>query len=251
MRRFVNPAVASLLLLAHTWALAAAPTFVGKAEDFSNDDQTNLTLTLPAHATDDFGLITCTWNESGTTPTVTDPTGYTVAIKEIQTDGRDRGSAIYHKKFTSGSETNPTIAFSAANSDHSCNIHIFRGVHTSDPLDATITQNFGQNERNPTNEDITPDNADAAIVLIQHSSNGEDISAAGAPSGYTLGDWNVVGGGVSNDAWLAVAYLLGATGLQNPGAWTNTGVSTSTDYTTYTVALRAAASGSALLRRRR
>lgn len=210
-------------------------TYVG-GDATTSGGVSSLGLTLPTHATDDFAVI-YGYGDAGTaTISITVATGWTELVQEQHTVNRARRNAIFYKKLTSASETNPTVSFSASD-QWGASVHIFRGVHTTDPFDgngADYTTNNNADDNNPTPQAITTDSAGSAILLLLGLTSSE-ISAGGAPSGYTLGEnsfganRNVVG-----------AYLLdaGAAGAKSPGVWTNTASGSTADYSQYSIALR-------------
>lgn len=229
-----------------------AITFVGSASNDTSGSTSSLTLTLPAHQADDFAVIFCMGRErNGTsTPHYSTSTAGWSKLSEDKYAGTtvDSITAVFYKKLTSASETNPVIDNNSSiqtDFGFSVSVHIFRGVDPADPW-ASLTPFYqfssGAGARNPTNPAITTD-ADNATILLFNGSSHDNITTAGAPSGYTLGA-NVVGG-PKDWRQQETAYLLdaGTLGVKTPGAWTNTGLNDENDYILYTVALKPSLSG--------
>ena len=251
--KFFKKAIALVVvgLLAPVWAMAAAPTFVGSVSDSANDNMASLTMTLPAHATDDFGITCATADHSGQSPllALTVATGWTQLFNEIESDARARRTACWYKKFLSASETAPVITCSA-NSDHSASVHIFGGVDTTTPFDAAYTQGFISNTITPTNEDIVTATANATVFLLDFHNYIVEYTAAVAPSGYVLGE--VPEPNTHGSHFVSYDLDVGAAATIDPAAWGNTGTHATSDSSLYTLALRpAGAAASPTIQRRR
>lgn len=207
---------------------------------------TTLTPTLPTHATDDL-LVAYMFSDSQPTSavhTLATASGWTqLIVSEENTDGRDTAQSLWYKVATSASETSPTFEINASNA-HTVVIHVFRGVDTTTPIDVTTTTNGGQNNTTAAAPAITTATNNAAVVVFGGQSH-DDLTAYGAPSGYTAGEFDDVGAG-SHWAFAYSAYLLdaGTAGTETPGAWTHTdNGSAVADYQNLTVALRPDAGG--------
>lgn len=200
---------------------------------------TDMELTLPAHATDDVGIVFAqsdTNQASFPTLSLITATGWTELTNSPWNDDtgtRDRVVAGWYKVFTSSSETNPVISESYAD-QRSCMVYVFRGVDTTTPLDgATPTHNQGAATLNPDPPDITTNTDNAAVILyLNETSSG--VTAFVAPSGYTLGENQV--GVLHTQSAGAYDLDVGGSGTISPAAWSNTG--TGGDYSQITVALR-------------
>lgn len=216
-------------------------TFVGSASAQQGSNTTSITLTLPAHQADDFALAYGRADEAGTVPVLDISTaGWTLLHNANPTSGRDRVEYVWYRRFTSGSEANPTMTISIAQ-EHSFSVHVFRNVDTVQPFDVTFQFSSGQNDTTPVSPAITTVTDNAAIILF-HGATHDDISVAGVPatpSGLTLGE--TILGGTNDHRGQITAYLLdaGAAGTITPTAWTHTSSPTGTaEWSVYTIALR-------------
>jgi len=216
-------------------------TFVG-SDSGEDSGGANITLTLPTHEDEDFGLIYARADEAGTVSVlaVTSASGWTELFSENPTSGRDRVEYMFYKVFTSDSETDPVMTNSTTE-EWSASVHVFRNVDPTTPFDTTYQFDSGQNDTTPTNPAITTVSDNAAIVLFQGSTH-DDITVAGVPTtptSLTLGE--TILGGANDHRGQIAAYKLdvGSAATITPTAWTHTSSPTGTaEYTTVTVALR-------------
>ncbi len=220
-------------------AAATGITYVGDDSGHVNTG-TSIALTLPTHATDDFAVIYAYGDRTSANISISVATGWTELVDENHTAGRARRNGIFYKKLTSASETNPTVSFSVSD-DYSALVMVFRGVDTTTPLDATYTSGNGTDTLSPTAPAITTVTNNAAVLTFCGLTHSE-LTAYGAPSGYTLGPntvSNTVGVAHLNSG---AAYLLdsGTAGSKLGIAWSNSGTLSTTDYSVYTLALRPA-----------
>ncbi len=219
-----------------------AITFVGSNSGQEAANTTGITLTLPTHAADDFGIIYARADESGTVPVLSigSATGWTLLRNDNPIDGRDRVEYGWYKKFTSGSETNPVVNIDTAQ-EHSASVHVFRGVDTTTPFDVAEQVNSGSNDTTPVNPAITPVTANGCLILF-HGATHDDISVAGVPttpSGITLGE--TILGGTNDHRGQITGYKLdyGSAATITPTAWTHTSSPTNTaEWTVITIVLR-------------
>ena len=223
-----------------------AITYVGSASDDQGFNANNLTPTLPTHAADDFMLAFMWCDAQPTAPTTAliTATGWTNLYQdELNTDGRDTSWSLWYKKATSSSETDPVFTVDTS-VVHTVQIAVFRGVDTTTPFDVTTTSNGGTNDETPPLPTITTVNDNCAIVVFGGQSH-DDLSAFGAPSGYTL-NVGIDRGSGAHRGYNYGAYLLdaGTAALEDPGSWTHTGNGSGVaDWQNVTIALRAAGGG--------
>ncbi len=230
------------LLLFISVAAQAAVTHVGGAAGDEGANTTGITLTLPSHATDDFGVVCAFGDGDPTAPvfSIGTATGWSTLRNDTTVSGRQITTYVFYKKFTSASETNPVL-----NTDQSDSrgvvLNVFRGVDTTTAFDVTEQYTDTENVVNPSNPAITTVTNNAAVLLCLGQSLA-DATTTGAPSGYTLGQSTGV---TQNHRHTASAYDLdvGALGTETPGAWTNGGSDGVGDNQEYTMALRPAAGG--------
>lgn len=117
----------------------------------------------------------------------------------------------------------------------------FRGCDTTTPIDVSFdsaqTAAHILNTLNSPNPDITTV-TDGAWVLLADSHSGNatmDITAYGAPSGYTLR----ASTGISQNRVLALATNeIASAGAENPGNWTHSGTASGDDLSQITMAIR-------------
>ena len=222
-----------------------AISFVGSDSGSQGANTTGITLTLPTHATDDFGIIYGRIDEVGTVPVLSigTATGWTLLDNRNPTSGRDRVEYVWYKKFTSASETNPVMNTDTARA-HSASVHVFRGVDTATPFDATFQFNSGANDTTPVNPAITPVTANGALILFDGATH-NDITVAGlpaTPTGLTLGEVVLSSGNNHRGQYTAYKLDYGAAATITPTAWTHTSSPTGTaEWSVYTIVLRPAA----------
>lgn len=216
-------------------------SFVGGVAGESIDGS-NLTAVLPAHIANDFALASLHGDLDTSVFALTVAAGWSQLFQVAHTTGRGRKSALFYKKFTSNSETNPVFTDDVSQ-EYSFNMLIFRGVHLTTPFDATFTQNNAVNSILPNAPAITTTTANAALVSF-HGSTHDRITTAGAPAGMTLGPQQILGAANDHRQNLS-AYVLdaGAAGAKLGTPWThNAGVDDALpDYSVHTIALRKAA----------
>lgn len=221
-------------------------TFVGSDSAEAGSGTADMTLTLPSHQADDFAIAYGRSDDD--VPVLAISTaGWTELDQRSPTSDRDRSEAVFFRRFTSGSETNPTMTIDTSQ-EHSFSVHVFRGVDTTTAFDATPNFQFteGTNDTTPTNPAITSATDDACLILL-HGATHDDISVAGAPStpaGMTIGE--TVLGTANDHRGQITAYLLdaGTAGTITPTAWTHTSNPTSvSDFSLYSLLLRAAVAG--------
>ena len=223
-----------------------AITHIGQdSEQNASGNTADMTFTLPSHATDDFGIISATVRNTGAAVAIGAASGWTELRSDTNTTGDTTVTYIWYKKFTSASETNPTITIDLGRNRAFIG-HVFRGVDTTTPFDVTEVFTKISNASNPTNAAITTANANGCLLLTMGNTNGE-LTALGVPAtpaSLTAGA-EAFAGGSSVD--MASCYLLdyGAAGTITPTAWTNTVTSSTGEAPCYTVALRAQAAAAA------
>lgn len=210
--------------------------YIGGAVNDSSSS-TTLTLTLPSHQEDDFAIVYCRADEAGTIASWTETAagGWTKLREDNFTEGRDRVEAIFYKKLGI-SESNPTFQ-SSINEQISASVNIFRNVDPETPFDVTEMVLHNQNDPTPPNPAITTVNDNAALIVLNGQTH-DDITAAGAPAGFTIA--TDITGSVKDHRQQIVAYQLdsGAAGLKTIGDWTHSFNNSVSEYSTYSIALR-------------
>lgn len=222
-------------------------TFVSSSESGSADVfGTSLTIAAPASIADG-DLLIFTGAISNPITGLTPPGGWTTVVNETSpAAGTARGLCVAYK--IASSESGSYTFTADASRNRAGAIHVFRGVDNASPLDVTFAagshQSESENDETPANASITTV-TDGAVVFLSGMISADDVTAAGAPTGYTLGQNGV--GSSYNDRQFYTAYKTVATaGAESPGSWTNTGNGTNIgDSINVTVALRPASSGAA------
>ena len=170
---------------------------------------------------------------------------FTLLHFDESTLGRDRSSSMWWRVLD-GTETTVTFSDTGDTSEeHSLLVTVWRGVDNSTPFDVAWNAGNhyteGQNNYNGTPDPITTA-TDGAMVVISQCVTHDDITTAGAPTGYTIG---VDGTGTSldNAQQIHVYKLIASAGTETPGAFTHTVNSTVSEANFRTVALRPAPDG--------
>ncbi len=170
---------------------------------------------------------------------------FTLLHFDESTSGRDRSSSMWWRVLD-GTETTVTFSDTGDTSEeHSLLVTVWRGVDNSTPFDVVWNAGNhyteGQNNYNGTPDPITTA-TDGAMVVISQCVTHDDITTAGAPTGYTIG---VDGTGtlLDNAQQIHVYKLIASAGTETPGAFTHTVNSTVSEANFRTVALRPAPDG--------
>lgn len=226
-----------------------AITLVGTFEtDKLTSESGNLVMTLPSHQADDFAVIFAHENDTGTDPdlSIAVATGWTEHRTDNAIPGSDRQTSVFYKKLTSGSETNPEVA-STIEGDRLAILGVFRGVDTATPFDATElfddSEGGGSSVESPTNPAITT-NTDQAWVLLMASASQANGLTIGAPTGYSVIGIIDAADGAANDSRGGFVYKeVSPQGTETPGAWNNSGATSTPDWSEYTYALKPSTAG--------
>lgn len=228
-----------------------AITYVGgDSDNLDYLTNTDLTLTLPTHQTDDVGVIfiTIRGNDAHTI-TFNAGSGWTELYAENNgagTLGYTR-NACYYKRFTSSSETNPEIEHSFGGNtneeDRIAVVEVFRGVDTTTIFDTTYTSadatDIGFSPGSTTPPDITTVN-DSCCLIVNYQGTANNVTAIAESSGYSAANevFQTIG---SYDIVTDTSYLLdaGTASTESPGDWSWTQSTTGgPDGEHYTLALR-------------
>ena len=182
---------------------------------------------------DDLGMYNC---ELDATDTNTIEAGV-----EDGLGGIDSTTAFF-RKIASSEAGNYTMSGDSPPTPLTSNgvVGCFRGVDTTTPMDVTYVQgdhySKHDNAASVTNDPITTV-TDGAWVLLYIWIGQGNVTDFTAPSGYTIAVKNA--GQTSSN--VALAYKEVATaGTETPGPWTATGISTTEEVVTVTLAIRPA-----------
>lgn len=223
--------------------------FVASSQDQQSNDTDPLVLSMPAGAlTDDLALVFCS-AQGGTNTTSTDMepsgAGWVQDVRSVGSTGNTtRTTYIHYKVLTSDSESDVSIPCSTG-FYRSASLHVFRGVDTTTPIDATSTFAEASNTELATNAAITPTSSGCCLVLCWYPSN-NDITAVDAggvpavPSGMVMGETRIT---LSQRQLLVCYKTLVDTGTSTitPSQWrVTTNNSNVSDYNAHTIVLRPA-----------
>jgi hypothetical protein len=172
--------------------------------------------------------------------TISNSDGFVKLSQLDSTGGRSRSSAIFRKVIVDASGEPGTWSFALGEGESaSVTLIVLRGCDTIVPEDVTLNHSEETNVNSPTCQSLTTV-TDGCMILVGDGANGisqgDKVTAHGAPSGYTLQDASytlALSGGVS--------YKLQASaGASGNATWTNTmesGINT-VDHNRMTIAVR-------------
>ena len=216
------------------------------------DTQTNagalaLTMTIPAGAQSGDLMIAFmkqsentgqqTWDDDGG-----GGNGWTREDYNRTTGGRDQETAVYWK-IHDGSESNPTFTWNTSGTTEP-----MTGILVVYRTDGTwansgnglieLSWQWAQNDCNPPNPSVTITESPANIVVF-HAATHDDISSVGAPTGYTLREYQYggsAGHGADHRDSFSADFLNQslAAGAYTPPDWTHGASNTTPEYHTYT-----------------
>ncbi len=222
----------------------AAPTYVDGDVQYSLTAK-SVSLTIPAGASEGDLILVFVKQSLNANAELWDDdggggNGYTLYEQHRSTGGRDQETAIYWKIHGS-SESDPTFTWSSTGAD--CPITgimlIYSGVDSVQPIE-DLQWMWNQNDCNPPNPEVTTTKANNRVVVF-HAATHDDISSVGAPSGYTIREYQYGGSSGHNqdhaDSFSADAEI-DTIGSYTPGDWTHGASNTTPEYHTYTVVLR-------------
>ncbi len=221
----------------------AAPVYVD-GDTVTSAAALNLTPTIPAGAGTGDLMIALAYQSENTTQRIWDDDGGGgndwIQFGYLRsTSGRDRETAIYYKIHT-GSETNPTFTWATGITAEpmTCILLVYSGCDSVNPItDWGILTST--NDCNPPNPSVITPAANNRVVVF-HAATHDDISSVGAPSGYTLREYQYGGssGHTSDhrDSFSADAEI-DTIGAYTPGDWTHGASNTTPEYHTYTIVL--------------
>ena len=222
-------------------------SFIG-SETKQSAGTTNLTCNVPGGVTgDDFLLAFCYHDAaSGSTGAWGLPSGWTVLeAQNHQTGGRDRDTAIFYRVASSSEAISYVFAHTDSNEQSSVSINAWRGVDPAAPFDVTYSK--GSHSLSKTN-DPTPAQAsittstDNALIVILCAQTHDDITTVGFPSGFTSRS-ELFGGTMDHRQQFVGEFPKATAGTYQPGDWTHSFNNSAGEYTTYTLALKEAATG--------
>lgn len=220
----------------------AVPSFIDSVtSDSSGALSITFTMSGITHTTDDLLIAFVKQSENTTQRTWDDDggggNGWTRAVYNRTTSGRDQETAIFWKFATSGSESNPTFTWhtSTPNEPMSGSLLVYRGVDTIDPFQGP-TYLSSTNDANPPNPNVDVNFINTRVICF-HAATHDDISTVAAPTGFTLRTqvWN----GTANDHrnHFTADIEIDTLGSYGPPDWQHSVLNTTPEYHTYTMAL--------------
>ena len=223
----------------------AAISFVaeGNCVDSTTGGDATCDVTKPTGTVDGDMLIAYVFGSrtggSGT-PTLVEPAGggWTVVTEDGDFDGgANRIIGVYYKIAASEGASYTWAATLGTSTANYVGVSIITLRGTGTQLNVTYSEpshhvDDGDN-LNPDAPDITTATDNAWVVTGMGASHNE-ITAAGAPSGYTLRSSNVT---MTYNKIMIATKSTTTAGAQSPGVWTNTGTLTNTDSSGITIAV--------------
>jgi len=204
----------------------------------------SLTFTIPAGASQgDFMIVFVKQSENTGAQEWDDDggggNGWTRLDYHRTTSGRDQETAIFYK-FHDGSESNPTFTWwsGGTNSVMSGIFLVYDNVDTVEPINDFAWQ-WAQNDCNPPNPDAEVSYINTKVICF-HAATHDDISSVGAPTGFTIRDYQY--GGSAQHTWdhtdiFSADIEIDTIATYSPPDWTHGAANTTPEYHTYTVAL--------------
>ncbi len=223
----------------------AVPAFIdSQTQDSAGALSITFTMSTITHTTDDL-LVAFVKQSENTTGREWDDdgggsNGWTRAVYNRTTSGRDQETAIFYKFATSSSESDPTFTWATGVTSEpmSGSLLVYRNVDTVFPFQGP-TYLAATNDANPPNPDVLIEWANTRVVCF-HAATHDDISTVAAPTGFTLRTqvWN----GTSNDHrnHFTADIEIDTLGTYSPPDWQHSVLNTTPEYHTYTMALNEA-----------
>lgn len=220
-------------------------SYVGGSNDVQSSSNTNdIDLVMPTIVADDFALVFIKAEKETNTVTWGGLAGFTLIRTDTYTTARDVVCHLYYKKLTGGESD---LALTANFGEMRAGIlMVFRGVHTSSPLDATTTYATEADVSNSTFPAITTATDNAALAFFE-SATLDDINVAGVPTtpSHVVIAESRVGGptGVDDHRQIVGMYVarVATAGTVTPTATTHTVTAAGAmEHMMYTTALRPA-----------
>lgn len=220
----------------------AVPSFIdSQTQDSAGALSLTFDMSTITHTTDDL-LIAFVKQSENTAQRIWDDdggggNGWTRAVYNRTTSGRDQETAIYWKFATSGSESDPTFTWASGVTTEpmSGSLLVYRDVDTVISFQGP-TYLSNANDANPPNPSVEVVAANTRVVCF-HAATHDDISTVAAPTGFALRTqvWN----GTANDHrnHFTADIEIDTVGTYSPPDWQHSVLNTTPEYHTYTMAL--------------
>jgi len=223
----------------------AAPSYIdGQTQDAAGALSLTFTMSTITHTTGDLLIAFVKQSENTTQRTWDDDggggNGWTRAVYNRTTGGRDQETAIFWKFAASGSESNPTFTWNTTGTTEpmSGSLLVYRGVDTLVPFQGP-TYASATNDANPPNPAILVVAINTRVVCF-HAATHDDITTVAAPTGFTLRTqvWN----GTANDHRNHFTADIERDTVESytPPDWQHSVSNNTPEYHTYTMALNEA-----------
>lgn len=165
--------------------------------------------------------------------------GWTLEVQNRTTSGRDMECAIYWK-FHDGSESDPTFTWDVGgvNEPMTGILLAYDNVDTVEPFQGPTYLN-ATNDCNPPNPSVDVVYANTRVVCF-HAATHDDISSVGAPTGFTIRDYQYGGSAghtLDHQDTFTADIEIDTVGSYTPPDWTHGASNTTPEYQTYTMAL--------------
>jgi hypothetical protein len=233
-----------LLLIAALLPLSAsaAISYIAESSD-DNASSSGQTLAEPT-GTQQNDLLICNMSMAQQDGDWAKPADHTWIDASIVTAGgtaMELAASYKIRGATAGDALSFAYSGSAGANRVSC--YTLRGIDTTTPLDVTFAE--GSHYAQATNDPVAACAAvttvtDGAWVMLLQTVSLSNISAAAAPTNYTL-RFNEVG--TSNRQAATATREIAAAGTETPGTWGHTGGGGTDDARCLTLAIRPAAAG--------
>ena len=165
--------------------------------------------------------------------------GWTRAVYNRTTGGRDMETAIFYKYATSAAESDPTFDWDSGGTNEPMSgiLEVYRGVDTT--FTPVITYANEQNDANPPNPTAGTIAFDDSWVVCFHGATHDDITTVAAPTGFTLRSqvWNGINDDHRNVFSADISNIDVSADPYTPPDWQHSVANTTPEYHTYTVLL--------------
>ena len=200
-------------------------SFIGNTQ---NDSPSATTLTVSKHGSlteGDLMLASAIYSNNSDVATWVAPSGW-IRVDLLQsTTGRDMDTAIFWRVATASEPASwDFVSGATASSNMSVMIDVFRNTDPNNTFDVTYIKaqhtEIGNDNSLPTNKPIDV-NRDRSLVYLVHIATHDDITVAGAPSGYIIGG-DIVGIDKDHRQQVSAYKNNVGPGTETPGVWTHT-----------------------------
>ena len=227
-------------------AYAATLQYVGGAEASGNSAAYNVALTSltggsgGAVLAGDLVIVATGFVQTSNLNPGVGTAGYTEIADLYQNDTRDANFSVNWKVMGGTPDTAVNCLGNGVTTNGSvCEVHVWRNVDQTTPLDVTSTTAQANNSAIPNSPPITPVTAGSVIVSLGLGTGAASDTSVTAPTGYgnqadiSVDPGNAATVGVASKAW-------SGSGAEDPAVWTGWTTTTSDSWAAVTLAIRPA-----------